>query len=331
LDFIWIDGYFMSTDGTNVVTTELTDPTTILGLHYGSAEEDPDPVSGLIKVRDEAYVCGTNTIQIFRNIGGDTFPFTTLIGATIPYGVVGPLAKCRYADSFAFVGSTRNEALRVYIAGMGDASPISNRLIEDELAAVSDPTSIILENRTSRGEQRLFVHLPTKSLVFLRAASTMLQTPVWYVAQSGFGAPYRQRFAVEGYGQVIVGDLNSAQLATLTDAHTAQFGEEPAWQFDVGLVYNGAKGGIVHSVELVGLQGRAPYGINAKAFMSMSRDGVNFTTERPRPMGLAGQNNRLQWRPRSSFRNYLGFRFRGTGGGLPGFAACEANLSPLAI
>jgi hypothetical protein len=330
LDFIWIDGYFMTTDGNDIVTTELSDPTNVLPLKYGSAEQDPDNITGLIKLRNEAYVCGENTIEVLQDVGGSGFPFQSIPYATIPYGCVGPMAKVRFGFSFAFVGCARNEGLGVFLAGYGDAQRISNRLIEDELTAVSDPTSIILESRVARGEQRLFIHLPTKSLVYLQTASAMLGQPAWYVAQSGVGNPYRQRFAVKAYGKLIVGDTQSPQLAALSDTVATQFGEEAQWQFDVGLVYNSGIGGTVHTVELIGLPGRAPSGVDASAFMCMTRDGETFTTERPLPMGLAGQRRkRMQWRPRSTFRNYIGFRFRGLSSVLPGFAACEANITPL--
>ena len=331
-DFIWIDGYFMTTDGTSVVVTELNDPTAVNPLKYGSAEEDPDDVTGLIKVRNEAYICGRHTIQVFRNTGSSGFPFETIRGATIPFGCVGAMAKCLYGGSFAFVGSARNEALGVYVAGSGDADRISNRAIDDELAAVDDPSGIVLENRTFRGEQRLFIHLPTKSLVFLRQASESLQQALWYEAQSGVGKPYRPRFAVLGYNKFVVGDTESAQLGTLTDTVSTHFGEVAQWRFDVGLVYNEGKGGVVHSVELIGLPGRAPAGVDGSAWLSMTRDGRTFTTERALSMGIAGdRQRRMQWRPRTSFRNYIGFRFRGYSAALPGFSVVEAGISPLAI
>jgi hypothetical protein len=63
----------------------------------------------------------------------------------------------------------------------------------------------------------------------------------------------------------------------------------------------------------------------------MTRDGQNFSVERAIPMGQAGQTSlRLQWRPRVNFRNWIGFRFRGSLAAMPGFAACEAQVTPLA-
>ena len=273
-DVIWIDGYFMSTDGTYVVVTELNDPTSIQPLKYGAAEEDPDPITGLIKFRNEAYVLGRHTIQVFRNAGTGGFPFQTLRGATIPVGCVGPMAKCLYSDSFAFVGSARNEAIGVYLAGAGSATRISSRAIDDELAKLEDPASIVLENRTNRAERRLFVHLPTKSLVFcLNASKAAGGEFVWYEAQSGAGKPYRPRAAVEAYGRIIVGDTETAQLGNLTDTVSTHYGESAQWRFDMGLIYNESRGGILHAVELIGLPGRAPAGVDGTAWLSLTRDG----------------------------------------------------------
>jgi hypothetical protein len=330
-DMLWIDGYTMTTDGANIIVTELSDPTSVLPLKYGSAEEDPDMVTGLIKVRDEAYAMGQYTIQVFQNVGGNGFPFASVEGASIPVGCVGPTAKCLFGDSFAFVGSARNEAVGVYVAGSGSATRISSRIIDDELAKVPDTTKIVLENRTSRAERRLLVHLPDKTLVFLFNASKVLGEPVWYIAQSGSGEPYRIRNAVHCYGKTYVGDAAGNLIGELTDTVGTHFGDAAEWRFDVGLLYNQAKGGLIHAIELVGLPGRAPVGVEGTAWLSMTRDGQTFSVERGIPMGTRGQTSlRLQWRPRINFRNWIGFRFRGMSAAMPGFAACEATVTPLA-
>lgn len=331
LDCIWIDGYTMTTDGTSIVVTELNDPTSVQPLKYGSAEEDPDMVTGLIKVRDEANVLGRFTIQIFQNVGGNGFPFAAVKGATIPVGCVGPNAKCLFADSFAFVGSARDEALGVYLAGSGSASRISDRFIDDELAKVADPAQIILENRSSRGERRLIVHLPDKALVFLANASRQLQQSVWYIAQSGIGKPYRLRNAVAAYGKTWVGDTESAAIGELTDTVSTHFGEACQWQFDAGPIYNDGKGFILKSVELVGLPGRVPVGEEPAMFLSMTKDGETFSVERSLPMGVRGERaRRIQWRPFQNFPLWAGLRFRGVNKATPGFVALEIDVEPLA-
>ena len=188
----------------------------------------------------------------------------------------------------------------------------------------------MLENRSTRAEARLLVHLPDKTLVFLFAASQAFEAPIWYVAQSGIGKPYRIRGAVQAYGRVIAADLVNPQLGNLVDSVCTHFGEEAQWQFDMGMLYNASAGGILHRLELIGLPGRAPPLEDGTIWLSLTRDGENFTTERAVQIGVAGQHyKRLQWRPRTNFRTYLGMRVRGLTSAMPGFATCEATLSPL--
>jgi hypothetical protein len=330
IDCMWIDGYTMTTDGNSIIVTELADPTSVQPLKYGSAEEDPDAITGLIKVRDEPYILGSNTIQVLQNVGGNIFPFANISGATIPVGCVGPMAKCLYSDSFAFCGGARNEAIGIYIAGNGTANRISTRAIDDELAKVADPSSIILESRTYREERRLLIHLPDKTLVFQLNATKKLEQEIWYVAQSGADKPYRIRNAVEAYGSFYVGDTESSSIGQLSDTVSTHFGENAEWQFDVGPVYNGSKGGIVSALELIALPGRAPFASIGSIWLSLTRDGQNFSTERSISPGAAGETRkRLQWRPRTNFRTWIGFRFRGLGPFMPGFAGLEADISPL--
>lgn len=334
VDGIWIDGYFMFTDGVSVIVTELNDPFSVNPLKYGSSEEDPDPVNGLIKIRGEAYVLNRYTIEVLRNVGGNGFPFAVNGGAIIPKGCIGTHAKCLFADSFAFVGSGRNEALGVYQAGAGQVVKLSTRQIDDELAAVDegDWGEIHVEARISRDEQRLYVHLPTKTLVFVASASLKATAPIWYQLAGGVeaGAPYPARGFVQCYGRTICGDLNSSALGEVDDGISTCFGDVRGWAFETALIYNESRGGILHGVELVQLAGRAPFGVDPVVFFSFTRDGQAYSQERALATGTAGQRNkRAQWRPHVRFANFMGLRFRGADAGMNGIARVEAEIEGL--
>lgn len=327
VDAMWIGGYWMTTDGTSVIVTELSDPTAVHPLKYGSSEEDPDEVTGLMKVRAEAYVLNRHTIQPFRNVGGNGFPFQAVPGATIPYGCVSADAKCPFAESFAFVGSARNGALRVYLASQGTATAISTRTVEDALASVADCYCITMESRSYREEDRLFLHLPTETWVFCLNATAKAQQPVWYRAQSGIGQAYRLRNAVLVGDSFVVGDTGSAKLGRLSEETDHHFGEAVQWRFDAGLIYGEGRAGVIHSLELVGLPGRGES--EGMAFLSMSKDGQTWSVERELGMGKPGERRkRLQWRPHTRFSNWIGLRFRGIGG-MPAFARLEADVRPM--
>jgi hypothetical protein len=74
----------------------------------------------------------------------------------------------------------------------------------------------------------------------------------------GTRTPYRLRHAVGAYGKIFVGDTESSAIGELSDSVGTHFGGDGEWAFDVGLLYNDAKGGIVSAVELVGLPGGRP-------------------------------------------------------------------------
>ncbi len=112
VDFIWIDGYFMTTDGNSLVVTELNDPTSVNPLKYGSSEADPDSIKGLLKLRNEAYAINRYTIEVFDNVGGSLFPFQRVAGAMIHRGAIGTYAACVLPLTtfvcVAFLGGARN-------------------------------------------------------------------------------------------------------------------------------------------------------------------------------------------------------------------------------
>lgn len=334
IDAIFVDGYTMTTDGTYILVAELSDPYSVKPLKYGTAEADPDPIVGLIVLRDsgEVYALGRYTIQVFGNVGGTGFPFAVRRGAGVNIGCVGTDAKCLFGDTFAFVGSRRGEAAGVYIAGQGSGRKVSDRAIDDALASVPDQSVIVLEARSSRDEQRLYVHLPTTTWVYLASASARVGAPVWYEARSGVDGPYRIRSAILSGGRWICGDRDSAAVGVTSEATFAHFGQATGWRFETGLLYNDARGGIIHDLELIGLPGRVPFGGTSTAFLSFSREGRTWSTEKAVNTGRAGERiKRPAWRPHRRFHNWVGLRFRGYDSALPGWTALEARIVPLAV
>lgn len=335
LTVLWIDGYFMTTDGEALVVTELNDPYSVDPLKYGSAESDPDPVVGLAKVRGEVYPLGTNTIQNMQDIGGTGFPFTNNTGGLIPRGVVGTHAWAYFLETFAFVGSGRDEALSVYLAGAGQSISISTSEIDGILATwtVAQQALIQCEGRVEKGEQRLYIHGPDKSLVYMRQASLLNKEPIWHILADGalMDQPYSPRNMVQVYGRWIVGDA-TGRIGYLDDSSSLRWGAIVGWQFDTMFLYGEGKGGIVQVVELAGLPGRAPFGVNPTCALSWTFDGQTYSQERFISMGGFGERRkRVQWRPKFRFSNYVGLRFRSANASIATWAALTAQVEPLSV
>ena len=133
LDTVWVDGYWMTTDGEFLVVTELGNPLAVNPLKYGSSEIDPDPVVALLKLRNEIYALNRYTIEVFDNVGGDLFPFQRIDGAQIEKGVIGTHACCNFMETITFLGSGFNESPGVYMGGNANASKISTQEIDEIL------------------------------------------------------------------------------------------------------------------------------------------------------------------------------------------------------
>lgn len=334
LDQQWIAGYFMTTDGTSIIVTELLDRYAVDPLKYGSSEVDPDPVMCLRKVRNEAYAINRYTIQNLQNVGGLGFPFQNYDGGLIPKGAVGTRARCDYLETFAFVGGGRNEAISVYLAGQGEAIPIGTVEVDTELAALTDAqqAAIEIESRTDKDEQRLYVHLPDKTLVYYRQASLKNDAPVWAVLAGGANADqlYPAKHMALAQTRWLVGSP-SGQLGYLDQAVSTQYGATAGIQFDTAFFYNAGMGGILKSVDIAALTGVNPGGGTPLLYLSTSRDGRNYTTEEAIDMGAAGDTlMTLEWRPKKRFSNYMGVRIRGSNAAIASFARLEVELEPLA-
>ena len=334
VDFCWVDGYFMTTDGEFLIVTELNDPTQVNPLKYASSEADPDPVVALVKVRNEVTALNRYTIEVFDNVGGVGFPFQRIEGAQIMKGCVGTFACCAYQESIAFLGGGRNEAPGIYIGANAVANKISTQEI-DELLAMYTETQLAgakLEARNDRAHQCLYVHLPDRTLVFDAEASKALGAPVWFVLTSalqGFGE-YRARNFVWAYDRWSVGDPQSSAFGYFEHDVSTHWGQRVRWEFSTPIIYNESAGAIFNELELVALPGSVPFGTDPTISTSYSLDGVSWSIDHFVRVGQWGnRRHRIAWRRQGHMRNWRIQRFRGDSHAHLPVARLEAALEPL--
>lgn len=334
IDFIWIDGFFMFTDGEFVGVTELTSPFSVNPLKYGSSEVDPDPVKAVLKLRNEAQVLNRYTVESFDNIGGSGFPFQRIDGAQLTRGTVGTHTCCIFLENIAFVGGGRNEAIAVWLGSNGSTIKISTREIDILLNSYTEGVleSSLVEARVGSGHQLLYIHLPDRTLVYDGAASQVLQEPVWYVLDSsilGFSR-YRAKNLVRCYDRWLVEDPLSNRVGYFSDTISSHWGSTIGWDFGTPIVYNDSYGAIFHQLELVCLNGRAQFGSESTVWTSYSTDGMTYSQEKPVRLGKTGdRSKRVVWFRQGMMRNWRIQRFRGTSDGHLTIARLEAQLEPL--
>jgi hypothetical protein len=325
----WIDGYFIFTDGTSLIATDLNNPGSVNPLHYGSSEVNPDPVVAVTKLRNELVAVNRYSIEFFQDIGGTGFPFERINGAYIPKGAVGSNAQCIVTDdTLAFVGGGVNDPPSVYVGGNGQAACIATREIEAILAGYTDDqlSTIVVEYRADQAQRLILIHCPDQTLAYDMAGSQALQQPVWFILQSGWPArsKYRARGHVWLHGRWNVADSLSGNYGYLSPDIATHWGAKTSWEFATALIYNEGAGAIVHELELITLSGAKSKDTIIETQYTL--DGVKWS--QPKAIKARG---RIKWLQQGMVRNWRAQKFTGDSDAQASFARLEARLEPLAF
>lgn len=336
IDFIWVDGYFMTTDGEFLVVTELGDPFTVLPFKFGSSEADPDPIKAVKKIRNEPYAINRFSVEVFNNIGGASFPFQRIEGAQITRGTVGTKTCCVFIDTLAFLGGGRNEAIAVWLGGGGSSTKISSREIDQILKNYSEATLAngLMEPRIDDGHQFLYLHLPDKTLVYDAAASRSVGEPVWFILTSGLSnsSEYLARNLIRVYDNWHVGNPENNKIGYLSNELSSHWGDKITWELSTSIIYNGGNGAIFHEIELVCLSGRVELGDDPKIATSYSLDGETWSQPRYINAGKRGERKkRLVWLQQGTMRNWRIQKFSGDSDSFLTMARLEATTEPMVV
>jgi len=336
VDVVWVDGYFMTTDGEFLIVTELNNPLAINPLKYGSAEADPDPVVALLKVRNEIYALNRHTIEVFENVGGELFPFSRIEGAQVQRGAIGTHTCCVFMDAIAFMGGARNESVAIWMGANGQSMKLSSREIDEILSEYTETqlSTAVMEAVSYKSHNFLYIHLQNRTIVYDGGASKELGVPVWFILTSGVGATgqYRARNFVWCYNKWLVGDPTSTSHGYIDSTISTHYGNAVAWEFGTQIIYNESRGAIIHSLELVSLTGRVAVGTNPQISTSYSIDGLSYSQEKYAKVGASGDTTkRIVWLQQGAMRNWRIQRFKGTSDAHISMARLEAVIEPLNV
>lgn len=330
---LWIDGYFVTTDGEFIVSTELNDPASVDPLKYGSSEVDPDPVLAVRKVRNRLFAVNRHTIETFDNVGGSGFPFRVVRGGQSQKGAVGVDASAVMGNGIAVLGGGRKDAIGVYICINGGHTKISDQEIDGLLSEYTEGelSGAVLEVVEDRNHNTLMVHLPDRTLCFDAAASEVAGRLVWFILAGGANADqkYLGRFFVFHDGRWTVTDPQSGRFGYVDHGSALQWGDPAGWKFGTPIIYNNSRGGIIHSLELVSLISHTE-STSPVIMAQWSDDGVTLSDPKPVTTGgMGARDARLRWLREGMFRQRRMYFFRGDGNTPISVAALEAQIEGL--
>lgn len=360
---VFVDGYFVHYNNSSAATTSpiffisnLKDGTAYDPLDFGTAESDPDEITGIHVSRNQLYIGGGKTIEPFANIGGSGFPFQRISGGVVPKGVKAKFSLVEFDDSYVFVGGGLNEQISVWKFTGSSGQKISTAAIDNILQGLSDDEqkAIYCTVYGEHGGFFLNVHIRDRALTFDSSASALSGSTKWHERKSkdtfGRDAIWRVNGIFKAYGKTLVTDNQDGRIGVLDRDVYKEYNDTINRVFSTTPFHAQGEDMTIAEIELtcesgVGLVEKAqnvfPYtfpiifgdtSINSSSNPQITRSysddgGFTFGNSTSRSLGKQGERNKRQiWRRDGQLKRYRVYRFAMSEPVKPVIIKLEADL-----
>lgn len=318
---VYIDGYFLfTTDSKKFIISALNDGLSYNALDFGSAEADPDDIVAPVVVNNQLYICGSETLELFRNAGettGAAFPFLRVNGGVISVGVFSAFSLVNAASTFFFIGGDSNDEPRIYAFSGTGADVISHDGIDTLLEQLTDTqlSNVFGWTYSQGGTTFIGWTLPTTTIVFDTVSRRWHERKSFDIIDDISGEfRWRANSVIKAYGRIIVGDNQDGRVGSVDLDIYDEYGQNILWSISTIPLANAGNSFSVPSIELT-VESGVGNGTDADPLISMDRslDGKSWTMRRERRMGKKGQyKNRCIWNRNGRAARFEAFRFSGS-------------------
>jgi hypothetical protein len=120
------------------IWTDIDDPTTIDPLDFATAESSTDGLVWGIEHREELWLFGTSSVEVWRPSSSADAAFEKNQGVSMSVGCVSGKTVCSIDNGVAWVGQDENGGAVVYLAQGYSPTRISTHVVEEALQASTD-------------------------------------------------------------------------------------------------------------------------------------------------------------------------------------------------
>jgi hypothetical protein len=309
----YIDGWWIfNQPGTPTFYTNAPQySTTFSGSYFALKDASSDNLMGVIENKEELWLIGERTTEIWYDAGGAYFPFQRLVGTMIQYGCKAVYSICRLVsggqEGLMWLGrSERGENVIIRTRGF-TAEVVSTPAISNALAQYSITSDCLSYTYESGAHEFAVFIFPTADATWVYDAT--MPPPLAWTQRLSYD-PYQQQFHrhrsncfMNFAGNRIVGDYQNGALYQLTRAAHTDAGWPILSRRRSPYVWNKENRERVFmsslQVDFAPGQGNASgLGSNPQATLRISRDyGTTYGPPVQSPMGQIGNyENRCMWR-----------------------------------
>lgn len=312
---VYIDGYFLfTTDSKKFIISALNDGLSYSALDFGTAEADPDDIVAPIVHNNQLFIGGSETIEVFQNIGGGGFPFQRVDGFVMPAGVRAAFSIIEGGDTFMFIGAGVNESPTVRAFTGTGTEIISTDAIDFILESFTDDeiSEAFAFSYSQAGARFVGFSLPTTTLVFDVVSKRWHERRSQIIDDRGTqDVRWRANSLITAYGRVLVGDSEDGRIGEVDlDFFDEYEGHIIRRVASVAFSNNGK------SLSIAGLELTMESGVgdfeteDPQIRLATSKDAKTFGNELSRSIGKIGEyTKRIIWRRLGRFPRFVVFQF----------------------
>jgi len=267
-------------------------------LSFFDAEELPDKNNAVFNGKNTLYICGTDSIELFRDVGSTPNVFVRVTGGRILNGFIGGLLE--YNNTFLFIGREKDQDRGIYAIAAGSAPKISNEAIDTILSdyTIEELSNAITGRIKHHGNDIATFTLARDSFAFFGGNWFILET-----IEDDISRPWSAGFITQFKGDYYTafsdrlgkfGDVNNDYGSKITKRMNIGLEQEDGNNFSFQSLELGISQGFNDSVGSVGLR--------------TSDDNViynDFSFEKTGDIGEYGQ--KLIWSYPGGLGTYPGF------------------------
>lgn len=146
---------------------------TINPLWFATAEGSPDALVTLAVVNQEVWLFGTETTEIWTNVGQAGFPFAQVTGAFIEQGCAAKNSVAKLDESLFWLSANAVGQCEVYRSSGMNATKISNHSIEQEFSSYATVDDAVAYGYQQDGHHFYVISFPTQNVTWVYDTVTL--------------------------------------------------------------------------------------------------------------------------------------------------------------
>jgi hypothetical protein len=209
----YLDGYFVFNEPNSqrVWITSLLDGLSVDPLDFASAEGSPDGLVSIIIDHREAWLFGTNSVEVWYNSGNVDFPLQRIQGAFNEIGCAAPYSVAKIDNGIFWLGADARGRGIVYRANGYTGQRISTHAVEWQIQQYGNLSDAIGYTYQQDGHSFYVLVFPNANTTWVYDVATQ----AWH-ERAGFTngrfTRHRSNCQMAFNNEVVVGDFQNGNI-----------------------------------------------------------------------------------------------------------------------